>query len=373
MNSKIELKSFIKAIPIIKKIVAKKLNQINKTSHNEEYWWFISGLYACNIWRIVQLHSSNKININDFISNEVSNKMYHFDFLNRLDSSWIDSKDIEPNIEEDLEEFLGKSDYPYINISYKELNFNKIKFYDFNSRYINYFFKLLTKISSKKKEKINIKFSSELELFESLFLYFLPEDYYILYPKLAEPIAKILSKFFIKSPLHTFNGFELRIFDQMMISFMANYKNKNDFKIITVGHGFGSGIGFGEIYYMTSSQFNYSSYYRNDFKFLSIPKKLSKKNNFDVLIIAPSNDSPARLGFSTFFSENNHLIRNEEYKEIINIANCYINLGLKIKIRYKRNDAFRSVEEEKIDMEKRPFEESFQDYQLIVQLCLFII
>ena len=366
-RAKKDLLAFIDIIPSLKRIVSDNLNKKNNTNHNDEYWWIIAGMYACNIWRLVQLEREKKFNLSDFLDQENTNVNYHFDFLNRLENSWIKNEnvnDVNDVNDVDLKIKLSSINYDSLDLTYEEINNNDQQLYSFNSRYFNYIFKFFTKAANKKKDIIFIKTESDLELFESLFLHFLPSAYYISYPKFAEPFAKLISKFLVRNPCYTYNGFELRILDQMLIAFRTTYK-KNNFKTITVTHGFGSNIGFSEIYYMTSSKLNILSYVDGFSDVLKLPDN-PKKNDLDVLILAPSLVIDSAKHFSYFYSENSNLFRNDEYTKLIKILCYYGNLGLKIRIRYKAREQIKTVDEKKIEIEDRPFEECYQDYKLVI-------
>lgn len=359
-----DLLAFIDIIPSLKRIVSDNLNKKNNTNHNDEYWWIIAGMYACNIWRLVQLERQNKFNLSDFLDQENTNANYHFDFLNRLENSWIENKNADDADDVDLKIKLSSINHDSLDLTYEEINNKDQEMYSFNSRYFNYVFKFFTKAANKKKDIIIIKLESDLELFESLFLHFLPSAYFISYPKFAEPITKLLSKFLVRNPCYTFNGFELRILDQMLIAFRATSKKDNS-KIITITHGFGSNIGFAEIYYMTSSKLNILSYVDGFSDVLKLPDN-PKKNDLDVLILAPSLVSESAKYFSLFYSENSNLLRNDEYAKLIKILCYYSNLGLKIRIRHKGRELIKTVDEKKIEIEDRPFEECYQDYKLVI-------
>lgn len=365
MSSKNELKSFIDIIPRLKNIVAKNLNQKNKTEHDEEYWWFLSGLYACNIWRVVQLYFANKVNINDFLSYRESHKMYHFDFLNRLNKSWINN-DIT-YVEKDNNDYLNvvlKDEMANIsNITYEPFNSNYINIYKPKTKIINFLFRTLYSIKKYKSQEIKISTNTELDLFESLYLKFLPKEYYSNYPKAAESIAKLLSKFLVKNVCNTFNGYELNIFDQMMIGFRKT--NSNNFILNTVAHGFGSSIGYGHLYYATSSNYIYSTQYENKLGLLNL-KKGKKEKDYDALIIAPSCKNISKLSCDTFDSEIDYQIKESHFNEIINLMSLYVKQGLKIKLRLKDSDPDIEKYINNIEIEQRAFEKSFQDYKLII-------
>jgi hypothetical protein len=370
-------------IPSLKIKNRNLLNQIHNLNMSSDFWWAMSGEYALLAEKANMLSSGDPRFLNDLKISNIKfpvQKMLTDSLMKSVGKDYILNNNFDKYssiiMDKDLAELLidDEKDH-YVNDIKLD---NKVKLF----LPMNGLTEFLYKLRLKKLKKVYFKIKKKLKLiinknnesngeifdtenstqnFEKIFLQILPEEMGVCLPKwflwLSEYLVKENHKW------TTYFGYELNIYQKILISkSYQKYKSRN-IKIIT--HGFFIGIDVRGMYFFSLFP---------DIKLNLIDTNYSLKKIPNIDFSGDILFCPGQLPFicGEFFSIKHYWQFLSVYKKALKLIQIGLKNNKKIKIRYKNFNHLNGYmgpqipEEFKIPIEYRRFEEVYNKYKLIV-------
>lgn len=343
---------------------SKILNKYHGLNESKEYWWFVAGYYAVIAWTVLKRCEDSRHILRRLIDSGPLGGVIPLELNERLEELRIELKKKNLNTINYLNPSIVSTGYICLEPSSNTCRINNVYpsttglLYKFYLRLIKIHKKIIIRNRDSTDQDYDTSKANLDELFEELLLFFLPETLRNYFPRIFIKLAKYVNL----KKVYTTHGLDLNIFQIMVIGSNFAKKGPGDWLNI-VGHGFGSNISIDSLYYHSLQNKPQNAINYDVLKLPLFPIK--NKKQFDVLLI------PAERPLAYIYYD---LGRYEVYERLcINLVRTlssekYSSLRIKVRFKnaldydFKKNDYLQK----NLMHEKRGFEESYSDYNLII-------
>ncbi len=368
MSLEKEASNISEKISLLKRSTQIYLNKIHGCSENENYWWFVAGYYSIVAWSVIKYYEDDRAGLLSLIKQGPmegvipyilrarmerykDEKKYH-----RLNGQQVNGLEFTPEV----------ASINYINLNFQDSNdivddvYPRISGFAF--RIYNKYCSSLGKLN-KYKRIDNLEqgvYGSLEEVFNNLLPFFLPNSLTIFYPKF---LSKMLKNINVKRVV-TRHGLDLNIFQLLILG--GNYSRKGFGEWLTItGHGFGTNISIDSIYYY-SLQYKPQNVWGNHLKMNQFPRREDKvKVPFSVLVVPSERPLPYML-----YDKKKYIQYEKMCGILIDLlsSECFSSLNIKIRFKDDEDRIYKADRYLKGNLlaETRSFEESYQDYDLVI-------